>query len=783
MRAIRYLAACTLALASLSASLNLVPTASARSHPIETSIDPQSEAIRAERHLVNIGLIGSERARPDVADDFASRTLTYARRELEALYAQADAAGEGALVRAIAEASARRIVESRRETPELAPFPDPVRVRTDVAARARDRNDEPAVRGAQAGRLEFLGMFVSQVVEGGGGARSPPDAIRLQYLYRLHEADIEERADQAWPWTCREYVVCPRRRYEHFVALFRQSPAALDELARLYFPRDMTPMIARYAAPVAQEEIGARTWAGDAVSFILTGLAALAAVAALGFAAWFLRKGKQTRPVTTNYGSAHFAPDIERMDPKDPLRGVFFGKQTQEGKPAKVEGVPVFSAPKGHTLILAPTRTGKGTRIIIPTLLRCASSMVVIDPKGENAAVTARARQAWGHHVVILNPWGALEDDLKERGFAAAAFNPLDVIVHDDPGAVSIAHAMAEAICARTGDPKNQFWEGSAASILTAVLLWLADQPGETKTLARARTIVTSPRHMLERDYFPKMAASSAYGGAIAEYIGPFVGEGSKELPSILSTLGEATRFISDPKLKAATGRSDVNLHQLTQEPVTIYLVIPMEQMKTQSPWLKLILSAVAETYRKATDRKGRCMLLVDELIRLGRLPDLPNDLATMSGFGLDYTLVVQDLGQLKAIYGDATQTILGNCAWKWFCNVSDLEGAKTLSEALGDKTVGTVQQSEGTTTSDKSGSATSGMSYGEMGRRLRTPDELMSLGKDTAFLFTPDSRPVLLRPIDYWQIRQEFDWLAEGVLRLYFSAPYEYDDNPRHLD
>ena len=89
--------------------------------------------------------------------------------------------------------------------------------------------------------------------------------------------------------------------------------------------------------------------------------------------------------------------------------------------------------PGNHTLIVAPARTGKGTRVIVPTLLRSRrSSCLAIDPRGESAAITARARAEFSQ-VHVIDPWGELGPTFEGLGFPPATYNPLDILDHNDP--------------------------------------------------------------------------------------------------------------------------------------------------------------------------------------------------------------------------------------------------------------------------------------------------------------------------------------------------------------
>lgn len=491
-------------------------------------------------------------------------------------------------------------------------------------------------------------------------------------------------------------------------------------------------------------------------------------------------------PLTENYGSAAWA--AHRLKPysdKDVAQGVTFGKSSSPGLPAKAPGAPVTSLPETHTLIVARTRAGKGTRVIVPTLLRYGGSMLVIDPKGENAAITARTRRdQLGQTVHIVNPWGEMENLYKSLGFASATFNPLDALDRDDPNAVAFAQSLAAIICPpATG--KEQYWQGSAANVLAGVFLWIADAPGEQKTLARARQLATMSR----ADFLQvlvKMATSTAYQGAVSEMVSQYVDLAPETYSGIMSNLAEQTKFLSDPQIKLSTASSSFSMKMLREEPTTVYVVIPHDRIQTHATWLRLVIAAAMQgmkSRRAEIPPRHRCMFLIDEFGSIGRIDDIPRDIALMSGYGLDFTLIVQGLDQLKDHYGDARGTILSNCAFKWFCFVNELDTAKYLSESLGKATVRTVGSSA--SSGRGSGGATAGESttYGEVGRPLLTPDEILNLGRETAILLNPQGLPHYLRPVDYWKLSGAYAHLREEYPGFYWEPALLYDENPYFKD
>jgi type IV secretory pathway TraG/TraD family ATPase VirD4 len=521
------------------------------------------------------------------------------------------------------------------------------------------------------------------------------------------------------------------------------------------------------------------------------GFLVLLVIAVIGGIYLLITQKPVVPPVSDVYGTAHYAPlETHVVDESCLARGLFFGKSSTPELatlPLDAPGAPVCSTPEHHTLIVARTRTGKGTRVIVPTLLCYDGSAFVIDPKGENTAVTARVRRDQLHqNIHILNPWNELGDTFPSRKLAPATYNPLDILVRSDPNAVAIAQALSAAICPAPANAKDRFWQGSAANVLTAVFLWLADRAEERKTLARAREIVSLSRREFTEKYLVPMAASEAFSGAIREMAAPFIDLAAETYSGIMSNLSESTKFLSDPQVKAATATSSFSMEDLATRKTTVYVVIPTERMDTQRTWLRLVVAAAMHTFkrpRKRTDSHHRCLFLIDEFAALGRVDDMPRDIATMGGFGVDFALVVQGLDQLKDHYGEARGTILSNCAYKWFCNLNDLDSAKYLSDTLGKKTVVTTSNSDSWSAStggrNSSRSSSESTTHGETGRSLLNPDEILNLGRDVAITIQPNGHPQYLRPVDYWNLTKAFGYLRQEHPSLYWQPPLIYDENP----
>jgi len=599
-------------------------------------------------------------------------------------------------------------------------------------------------------------------------------------------AALQQARDGAYKEACPPR---PAKCEEHFfpdVDKLHEDQGFKSRVSALYFGDSLKARLgARWGLFLTEQSL--RFWWLPAILPLVIGVGV---IVFFGWLVLAMRRARGPGPLSDNFGTASFAAlQPWPTSPTVTADGVFLGKSSApEWRNAELDavaGAPMVSTPEHHTLIVARTRTGKGTRVIVPTLLRYAGNAFVIDPKGENAAITARTRRdTLSQTVHVLNPWGVLAKVYEGYGLAPATYNPLDILRRDDPNAVAIAGRLAAAICPVSGRGDDAFWQQSAARILTAIFLWLTDYPGETKTLARAREIVTLGRTRFEDEFLPWMEKSGAFGGAIKELIGDVRDLADNTYTGINASLTLATSFISDPQLKKATNTSTFSMSELRDKKTTLYLVIPPDQVQTQKTWLRLLIAAATHGFRSSAGETPaqRCMMLIDEFPALGKLQDLPADIATMAGHGLDYTLVVQGIDQLKATYEKDSGAILNNCAYKWFCNVTDLEGAKHLSELLGEATVRTVSEGE-SRGADARGRATrsESVNYGEKGRKLLTTDEIINLGRDVAIALRPDGLPMYLKPIDYWSLEAAFSHLAAlpQYVPLYWRPPLSCDENP----
>jgi len=434
------------------------------------------------------------------------------------------------------------------------------------------------------------------------------------------------------------------------------------------------------------------------------------------------------------HGSARFATDAEsRAYAGD--SGLLIGRDRKTGKPLRYPG-------PAHLLTIAPTRTGKGVGTIIPNLLDYPGPVVCIDPKGENARITARHRGKFGQ-VHILDPFGV-------TGLAGAAFNPLDRI---DPAGLDLADdcmTLADALVYDApGEAGEAHWNEEAKALIAGIILSIVtSEPPATRTLGTLRDRLT-----LAPAIFPTMLeAMQAQGGLAARAANRHLGKSDREAAGVLSAAQRHTHFLDSPRMTAVLGHSDFTFADVKARPTSIYLVLPPDRLATYARWLRLMLAQGLTDLARAPASPIRPVLfLLDEFAALGRLEPVERAMGLMAGYGIQLWPILQDVHQLRALYERRAGTFLSNAGVLQIFGVNDHDSAKLVSDLLGQETVVFETMSRAIDAEE------TGISFGQqhVGRPLLTPDEVRTLREDLQLLFLAGQRPIVAAKLKYYADRE----------------------------
>lgn len=359
-----------------------------------------------------------------------------------------------------------------------------------------------------------------------------------------------------------------------------------------------------------------------------------------------------------------------------------------------------------HLVTVAGSRAGKGRSLIIPNLLNYPGSVVCIDPKGENAAVTARYRHdVLKQDVVILDPFAVLKDVGAVAEFRGS-FNPFEWIDATDREAIDDVSALADAIIVRDND-KDPHWNESARAFLKGVMLAMmellpaddiseaGEKIGSNWTLGAIRKIASSGiPHPDEEDAAPSldgllatMKALDGFNGAIAA-AGHLVAQmGDTERGGVLSNLRRHTEFLESPSIAENVLTSNFNPRFVSSTPTSIYLVLPEWRMGTHARWLRLVITSILQGLQRGKIQRSNpaTLLILDEFATLGYMESIERAAGYIAGFGVKLWPILQDLSQLKSLYSGRWETFLGNAGTLVAFGNVDMTTLDYLSKRLGE--------------------------------------------------------------------------------------------------
>lgn len=418
--------------------------------------------------------------------------------------------------------------------------------------------------------------------------------------------------------------------------------------------------------------------------------------------------------------------DYDGIAVQDHRPGGFFLGQFRDGH---MKGV----GDDRHVLVCSGTRGGKGVTVLIPNIILWPGSLVVIDPKGENAIVTARSRGKGSTYtngrrqrVRVLDPFGQVRTANDDFSDVRAGFNPLSLI---DPGkaeSVELATLIADSLIV-SDQASDPYWGETARGIIKAVILHVAsskDYAARQRNLVTVRRLVQAGDEELLRLselsggepgsgwtlLIRAMRRNEAFGGVVAstgEMLARLEQDSPRQLASVLGVASTNLEFIEGDGMKACLSRSDFHLSEVKTAPEgsSVFLVLPQRYMGTHYRWLRMmatLFTAEMERVAQPPLQGHPVMMVLDEFAGLKRMSAIENAAAQIAGFGVKLVLVVQTLAQLKETYRDNWETLLANAGLRMFFGNEDGFTREYVSKLVGECEV--VRHT-------RSGSATSGSS------------------------------------------------------------------------
>src|SRR6266851_4283879 len=402
--------------------------------------------------------------------------------------------------------------------------------------------------------------------------------------------------------------------------------------------------------------------------------------------------------------------DPDEVEERYPYRDgtVWLGRSGSEGR------MPLGYLDDRHVCLVGGSRGGKGTTSIIPALVTWPGSICCVDPKGENATITAARRgrgsthcKGMGQTVKVLDPFQSAQvaDGLRGR------FNPLDTLDPKAEETIDETGRIADAIVVvHEGGTNDPFWDESARAMVKGLLLHVLTSPQYEgrRNLVTLRKLITrgdwesveALKEAGEKDIAPAhgllwtgLANNPAFDGLVAGIGDSFTNmlmNSPKQYESVLQVANRNTEFIDSPAMQRLLGASDFKLSELKTRPegMSLYLCLPQRYMSTHYRWLRMMIALTVTEMEKVRGRPaaGHSVLLVlDEFAGLKRMEVIEHAVAQIAGYGVKLFFVLQSLEQLKAAYKENWETFLSNSGLKIFFSLDDHFSRDYVSKLVGE--------------------------------------------------------------------------------------------------
>ncbi|MEO6216337.1 MAG: conjugal transfer protein TraG [Sphingomonas sp.] len=464
----------------------------------------------------------------------------------------------------------------------------------------------------------------------------------------------------------------------------------------------------------------------------------ISAAVAIGMSVWRARETKRA----LTYGSARWASAEEvkaggMLGDDGVVLGRFAGCYLRHDGPE-------------HVLCFAPTRSGKGVGLVVPTLLTWPGSCIVHDIKGENWSLTAGFRARIGR-VILFDP----------TNVQSSRYNPL-LEVRRGEWEVRDVQNVADVLVDPEGSlEKRNHWEKTSHALLVGAILHVLYAETD-KTLAGVAGFLSDPKRPIESTLRAMMTTKHLGAGGVHPVVASaareLLNKADNERSGVLSTAMSFLGLYRDPVVASVTGASDWRIADLVDgsRPASLYLVVPPSDISRTKPLVRLILNQIGRRLTEELTPKAkrhRVLLMLDEFPALGRLDFFESALAFMAGYRIKAFLIAQSLNQIEKAYG-ANNAILDNCHVRVSFATNDERTAKRVSDALGTATeMRAMRNYAGHRLAPWLGHLM--VSRTETARQLLTPGEVMQLPAHEEIVMAAGVAPIRAQKARYYEDRR----------------------------
>lgn len=424
-----------------------------------------------------------------------------------------------------------------------------------------------------------------------------------------------------------------------------------------------------------------------------------------------------------------------------------------------------------NVLVVGGSGAGKSRTYAIPNIMQCNCSMVITDPKAELLRKTGGVLERNGYEVRVfdlINP---------ETSWC---YNPF-AYVWDDKDVLKLINNLIRNTTPKGAQSSDPFWEKSETALLQALMLYLLHEaPPEEQNFPMIMEMLGSAQVKEDdEDYqspldilFERLEMRDPESIAVKQYA-IYKQAAGKTAKSILISVGVRLAAFNLKQIANLTCTDELDLYSIGEKKVALFCCIP-DADTSMNYLVGMIYSNLFQTLYYVADRKygGRLPIpvhcIMDEWPNVALPDDFDKILATMRSRGISCSIIIQNIAQMKALFKDSYESLIGNCDEFLYLGGNEKEGHKYVSELLGKETLDTNTYGQ-----TKGRSDSYSVNYQQTGRELLTPDEIRLLDNRKAILFIRGERPIM---DDKYDLKKHvnFRYTEDGG-----ASPYDYAKTP----
>ncbi len=398
-----------------------------------------------------------------------------------------------------------------------------------------------------------------------------------------------------------------------------------------------------------------------------------------------------------------------------------------------------------NVLVVGGSGSGKSASYSIPNAYQLLGSYVFTDPKGELYDKTAGYLRQNGYKIKVFNLVHPQYSD---------GYNPLMHVASEiDVDIIANTIVKGQKTEGSTSDP---FWDDSAEMLLKALIYYLmATRPDEEQNLASCAELVRAANSNGGSNLLTELMSQLPYDHPARMNYKSIEIAPEKTYSSILSTLQSKLGKFDSKEIAELTSTDTIDFEQIGQEKTAVY-VISSDTHGAYDFLLTIFFSQMIQQLYDLADNSPGLKLkiptyfILDEFANIGRIPDFDKKISTSRSRAISFSVILQNLDQLEAIYEKANETIIGNCDTHVFLGSNSQKTVEYFSKALGEKT---ISHSSTSINRDKSHAKTGTSDSDQiMARALMTPDELRRMDNDLCIIFEKGLRPVKAQKFYYFK-------------------------------